>query len=224
MQYPSNAKQSSLQGLYLVTPDWNDTAKLLAISEAALRAGLCLLQYRHKTADAAQRQAQATALQALCKRYVVPFIINDFVDLALALDADGVHVGGLDASVAEVRAQLGPDKIVGASCYGSLELAEKSAAQGASYLAFGGFYPSLKKKYPVTTDPDIVSQARARWDLPLVVIGGMTPENAVPLVAQGAHMVAVISSVYGEESVPDAQASQQAVAAFRALWGQPTGA
>ncbi len=207
-----------LQGVYLVTPDWDDTEKLLAVSEAALQAGLCLLQYRHKTAAAGQRLAQATALQALCQRFAVPFIINDFVDLALELNADGVHVGGTDASVAQVRAQLGPEKIVGASCYGSLELAEKSAAEGASYLAFGGFYPSLKKKYPVTTEPGIVGVAKTRWALPLVVIGGMTPENAAPLVAQGAHMVAAISSVVGDEASVDLAATRQAVQAFRALW------
>ena len=221
MMQSANPKQSprSLQGLYVVTPDWDDTDKLLEISAAALEAGVCLLQYRHKTAAAAQRKAQATALLALCRRHGVRFIVNDFVDLAQELDADGVHVGGTDASVQEVRALLGPDKIVGASCYGSLELAEKSAASGASYLALGGFYPSLKKKYPVTTDPHIVAQARASWDLPLVVIGGMTVENSAPLVALGAHMVAAISSVYGvDEASADANRTKQAVLAFHKLW------
>ena len=208
-----------MKGLYLVTPDWDDTEKLLQISEAALQAGLCLLQYRHKTAGGAQRLDQASRLQALCRRHGVPFIINDFVDLALQLDADGVHVGGTDASVSAVRAQLGPQKIVGASCYGSLELAEKSAASGASYLAFGGFYPSLKKKYPVTTAPQIVAEAKQRWTLPLVVIGGMTPENSAPLVALGSDMVAAISSVYGvDDASADGAATTQAVRAFHALW------
>lgn len=214
-----NLGANRMQGLYLVTPDWDDTDKLLAISAAALEAGVCLLQYRHKTADAAQRKTQATALLALCRRHGVPFIVNDFVELAQELDADGVHVGGTDASVQEVRALLGPDKIVGASCYGSLELAEKSAASGASYLALGGFYPSLKKKYPVTTDPHIVAQARARFDLPLVVIGGMTVENSAPLVKLGAQMVAAISSVYGADAESaDAQWTRQAVRAFHTLW------
>lgn len=214
-----NLGTNRMQGLYVVTPDWDDTDKLLAISAAALEAGVCLLQYRHKTADAAQRKAQATALLALCRRHGVPFIVNDFVDLAQELNADGVHVGGTDASVQEVRALLGPDKIVGASCYGSLELAEKSAASGASYLALGGFYPSLKKQYPVTTDPHIVAQARARFDLPLVVIGGMTVENSAPLVKLGAQMVAAISSVYGADAESaDAQWTRQAVQAFHTLW------
>ncbi|MFJ2989856.1 thiamine phosphate synthase [Collimonas sp. NPDC087041] len=185
-----------MKGLYIVTPDWDDTDKLLHVTEQALQGGAALLQYRHKTADAAQRRQQAGALLALCRRYQRPFIINDFVELCMELDADGIHVGGTDASVAEVRALVGPDKIVGASCYGDLELAHVAHRAGASYVAFGGFYPSRVKKYPVTTAPDIVTRAKAEIALPNVVIGGMTQENAVPLIAAGADMVAAISSVY----------------------------
>ena len=185
-----------MKGLYIVTPDWDDTARLLAVSEQALQGGAALLQYRHKTADAALRQEQAEALLALCRRYQRPFIVNDYVELCLALDADGIHVGGTDASVAEVRAQVGPDKIVGASCYGDLALAHAAQRAGASYVAFGGFYPSRVKKYPVTTPVDIVTRSKAEIALPNVVIGGMTQDNAVPLIAAGADMVAAISSVY----------------------------
>lgn len=185
-----------MKGLYIVTPDWDDTEKLLRVTEQALQGGAALLQYRHKTADAALRQQQAEALLSLCRRYQRPFIINDYVELCLELDADGIHVGGTDASVAEVRAMVGADKIVGASCYGDLELAHAAYRAGASYVAFGGFYPSRVKKYPVTTSPDIVTRAKAEIAVPNVVIGGMTQENAVPLIAAGADMVAAISSVY----------------------------
>lgn len=187
-----------LRGLYLVTPDWDDSARLLAVTEQALRAGPgpALLQYRHKTADAALRRVQAAALLALCRDYACPFIVNDFVELAQALGADGVHVGGTDAPLAQVRAALGPGKIIGASCYGDFALAQRAMRDGASYIAFGGFYPSRVKKYPVTTAPTLVAQARRAIPLPSVVIGGMTPENAAPLVGQGANMVAAISSVY----------------------------
>ncbi|QJQ05852.1 thiamine phosphate synthase [Undibacterium piscinae] len=185
-----------LAGLYLVTPDWDDTAQLLAVTEQALLGGAALVQYRHKFAGALLRLEQASALLQLCRRFDVPFIINDHVELCLALDADGVHVGGTDASVAEVRAQLGAGKIVGASCYGDLALAHAAQQAGASYVAFGGFYPSRVKKYPVTTPFSIVSDACAGIDLPNVVIGGMSAENCQPLVAAGAHMVAAISSVY----------------------------
>lgn len=185
-----------MKGLYIVTPDWDDTARLLAVSEQALQGGAALLQYRHKTADAALRQQQAEALLALCRRYQRQFIINDHVELCLALDADGIHVGGTDASVAQVRAQVGADKIVGASCYGDLALAHAAQRAGASYVAFGGFYPSRVKKYPVTTPVDIVTRSKAEIALPNVVIGGMTQDNAIPLIAAGADMVAAISSVY----------------------------
>ena len=188
--------QTTLKGLYLVTPDWDDTARLVEVSDAALRGGAALLQYRHKTAGDAQRREQASALLALCRRHGKPFIINDYPELCVELDADGVHVGGTDAAVAAVRAQVGPDRIVGASCYGTFELAQAAQQAGASYVAFGGFYPSRIKKYEVSTPVDIVTRARDAIAVPNVVIGGMTLENSAPLVAAGADMVAVISSVY----------------------------
>lgn len=199
--------QYNLRGLYLVTPDWDDTEQLLQATEQALQAGPAIVQYRHKTADAAQRKVQASALLALCRRYRVPFVINDFIDLCLELDADGVHVGGTDTSVAQTRAQIGADKILGASCYGSMELARNAAKDGASYVAFGGFYPSRVKKYEVSTPASIVSQAKAEIALPCVVIGGMTVGNSRPLVALGADMVAAISSIYMQGDGADVQAA-----------------
>ena len=190
-----------MRGLYLVTPNWDDTDRLLDVTEQALQEGVALLQYRHKHADAALRREQAGALLLLARKYGVPFIVNDFIDLCQELDADGVHVGGTDISVAEARARLGKQKLVGASCYGDLQLAHKAQEEGASYMAFGGFYPSLVKQYPVTTDPDIVLQAKREIALPCVVIGGMTPENAAPLAARGADLVAAISSVYLADDV-----------------------
>jgi thiamine-phosphate pyrophosphorylase len=207
-----------MQGLYLVTPNWDDTARLLDASEEALDAGaaakkdgigggeglgnlVALLQYRHKEAAGELRLEQAAALLALCRRYGVPFIVNDHVELCLQTGADGVHLGGTDADVAQVRGRLGADKIIGASCYGDLPRALAAQRAGASYVAFGGFYPSRVKQYAVTTRPEILDQAHATIRVPTVVIGGMTPENAAPLVARGAGMVAAISSVYQAESV-----------------------
>jgi thiamine-phosphate pyrophosphorylase len=186
-----------MRGLYLVTPNWDDTAALIDATEQALRSGAALVQYRHKSASPELRREQATQLLALCRRHGRPFIINDYLELCLELGADGVHVGGTDASVAEARQALGAGKIVGASCYGDRQLARDASANGASYVAFGGFYPSAVKKYPVTTPAEIVDWAKAEIALPCVVIGGMTPQNAAPLVARGADMVAAISSVYG---------------------------
>jgi thiamine-phosphate pyrophosphorylase len=194
-----------MKGLYLVTPDWDDTQKLLSVTECGLRGGAALVQYRHKTAGPELRREQATHLLALCRKYDRPFIVNDHVDLYLELGADGVHVGGTDESVAKVRAAVGPSKIVGASCYGSMELARDAQRAGASYVAFGGFYPSRVKKYEVSTRPEIVAQAKVEIPLPNCVIGGMTQENAAPLIAHGTDMVAVISSVYLAED-PEAAA------------------
>jgi thiamine-phosphate pyrophosphorylase len=185
-----------MKGLYLVTPDWEDTGRLLDVTGRALEAGAALVQYRNKTASEALRREQADALLALCRNHGRALVINDHVDLCLQLDADGVHVGGADASVADVRAALGPGRIVGASCYGQLALAQAAQDAGASYVAFGGFYPSRVKVYEVGTPLHIVAQARAQLRVPVVVIGGMTAENARPLVRLGADMVAAISSVY----------------------------
>ena len=199
-----------MRGLYLVTPNWNDTGRLLAATEAGLRGGAVLVQYRHKEADAGLRREQGAALLALCRRHGIPLVINDYLDLCIALDADGVHLGGTDGDLRSAREVLGPGKIVGASCYGELPLAVAAEQAGASYVAFGGFYPSPVKQYDFVTQPDILSAARAAVSLPLVVIGGMTPANAAPLVARGADMVAAITSVY---AAPDPEAAARAFAA-----------
>ncbi len=185
-----------MRGLYLVTPNWDDTALLLERTRVALDAGAVLVQYRHKEASPALRLEQAGALLALCRRYQRQFVVNDHLALCQAIDADGVHVGGTDISVAQARASLGPGKIVGASCYGELALAQAAQRDGASYVAFGGFYPSPVKRYSFVTAPALLEQAQASISVPIVVIGGMTPDNASTLVERGADMVAAITSVY----------------------------
>lgn len=196
-----------MKGLYLVTPNWSDTDRMLAITEEALHAGVAMVQYRNKDADKAMRREQGAALLALCRRYGRPMVVNDHISLCVTLDADGVHLGGTDDAVAMARVALGPDKIIGASCYGQLQLARDAERDGASYVAFGGFYPSLVKKYTFVTDPSLVSEAKAELKVPMVVIGGMTPANAAPLVARGADMVAAITSVY-QAADPRAAAGQ----------------
>jgi thiamine-phosphate pyrophosphorylase len=200
-----------MQGLYLVTPNWGDTDRLLAATSAALDGGAALVQYRHKDASPELRAEQGAALLALCRQRGRPLVINDHVTLCQQLDADGVHLGTGDTALALARAALGPGKIVGASCYGELELARAARQAGASYVAFGGFYPSPVKKYSFVTDPALVGLARREIGLPLVVIGGMTPSNAGALVARGASMVAAITSVYG---APSPQAAARAFAAL----------
>jgi thiamine-phosphate pyrophosphorylase len=188
-------------GLYAVTPDIEDTPELLAKVEAALAGGARLLQYRNKTASPALRLVQGRALLALCWEYQVPLIINDHLDLALALDAHGLHVGVDDGSPAEARRRLGPGKILGISCYGRIENALAATEAGATYVAFGGFFPSKVKPGVARTPIGLLKEAKRQLKLPVVAIGGITPENAPQLLDAGADSVAVISALFASSDV-----------------------
>lgn len=190
-----------IAGLYAVTPDTDDTPGLLANVDAALAGGARLLQYRNKTASAALRLVQGRALLALCRDYQAPLIVNDHLDLALALDAHGLHVGAEDASAAEARKRLGPAKILGVSCYGRIDNALAAAAAGATYVAFGGFFPSQVKPGSARTPIALLPEARRALKLPIVAIGGITIENAPQLIAAGADSVAVISALFAAGDV-----------------------
>jgi thiamine-phosphate pyrophosphorylase len=186
-----------ISGLYAITPDTRNTPALLEKVEAALSGGARLLQYRNKTASAALRLTQGRALLALCWKFQVPLIINDHLELALALDAHGLHVGGEDGSASEARKQLGPDKILGVSCYSRLESAVDAVAAGATYVAFGGFYPSkVKPGANSRTSISLLGEAKRSLDVPIVAIGGITLGNAPALVTAGADSVAVITALF----------------------------
>lgn len=193
--------KAEVKGLYAITPDIADTAELLARVEATLTGGASLLQYRNKTADAALRLVQARALRALCWEYHVPLIINDHLELALALDAHGLHLGGEDGSIAEARERLGPGKVLGVSCYGRIENALAAASAGATYVAFGGFFPSKVKPGTARTPVDLLSEAKRELKLPVVAIGGITLDNAPALIAAGADSVAVISALFEAQDI-----------------------
>jgi thiamine-phosphate pyrophosphorylase len=188
--------KSRVSGLYAVTPDNADTPALLAKVEAALAGGARLLQYRNKTASAALRLIQGRALLALCWEYQVPLIINDHLDLALALDADGLHLGSDDGSLAAARRSLGNGKILGVSCYRHLESAVEAQEAGVDYVAFGGFFPSTIKPSTVRAPLGLLGEAKQRLSVPVVAIGGITLDNAPQLVAAGADGVAVISALF----------------------------
>ena len=196
---------TAARGLYLITPDEPDTARLLART-APLLPGVTWLQYRNKVVDAATRHAQATALQALCVAHGVPLIVNDTPALARSVGAAGVHLGEDDGAIAAARALLGPDAIIGASCYDQFALAERAAAEGASYVAFGAFFPSASKQNTRQARPALLSEA-ATLGVPRVAIGGITPDNGRALVQAGADLLAVISGVY---AAPDPLAALQA--------------
>jgi len=196
---------TAARGLYLITPDEPDTARLLART-APLLPGVTWLQYRNKVVDAKTRHAQATALQALCVAHGVPLIVNDTPALARSVGAAGVHLGEDDGAIAAARALLGPDAIIGASCYDQFALAERAAAEGASYVAFGAFFPSASKQNTRQARPALLSEA-ATLGVPRVAIGGITPDNGRALVQAGADLLAVISGVY---AAPDPLAALQA--------------
>ncbi len=190
-----------ISGLYAVTPDIADTPGLLATAEAALAGGARLLQYRNKSASSALRLAQARALLALCRGFQVALIINDHLELALAVNADGLHLGAEDGSLAAARERLGPARILGASCYDRLERALAAERLGADYVAFGSFFPSSVKPVAVRAPLALLRQAKRRLSVPVVAIGGITLDNAPQLIAGGADGVAVVSALFGADDV-----------------------
>lgn len=194
------------RGLYAITPDEADTARLSARVETVLAAGAHWLQYRNKSADAALRREQALALLTVCRRHRVPLIVNDDWRLAAEIGADGAHLGEDDGELDAARKALGAGAIVGASCYGRIELARSAAAHGASYVAFGAFFPSPTKPQARRASPLLLTQAAA-LELPRVAIGGITPDNARSLVDAGADLLAVISGVF---DAPDPAAAVRA--------------
>ena len=186
---------SAPRGLYLITPDETDTAHLLARTAPLLAEGVAWLQYRNKTAGDALRHEQASALQSLCATAGVPLIINDDVHLAKSIGAAGVHLGEDDGDITAARALLSAQAIIGASCYDELPLAQRAVAAGASYVAFGAFFPTRSKTGTRQASVELLAQS-ASLGVPRVAIGGITPDNARSLVEAGADLVAVISGVY----------------------------
>ena len=201
------------RGLYLITPDEPETRRLLDRVAPVLGLAACL-QYRNKAADHALRAAQAQALADLCRAARVPLIVNDDPALAAAVGAAGVHLGEHDADLAQARALLGDAAIIGVSCYGDLGRATRAAAGGADYVAFGAFHPSTTKPGARRAHPELLRAARV-LPVPRVAIGGITPDNARPLVHAGADMVAVISGVF---DAPDPPAAARA---YRACFESP---
>lgn len=200
----SHLTRQSIRGLYAITPDEADTAELLRKVRLALQGGSKILQYRNKIADAALRLEQAMALRTLTAEFAVPLIINDDAALAQQVDADGVHLGGEDGSVAVARALLGSDKLIGVSCYNRIELARVAVRQGADYVAFGSFFASTVKPDAVAASIELLRQARNEIAVPMVAIGGITVKNGESLLAAGANALAVISAVFGAADIQGA--------------------
>lgn len=198
-------------GLYAITAESHTNPEQLAQAvKAALRGGAKLVQYRAKSAH--DRLAEATRVLAECRAAGVPLIINDDVELALAVGAEGVHLGKDDGSLQAARVRLGANAIIGVSCYDSVERALEAQALGASYAAFGRFFPSASKPHAPCARLETLIEAKRKLSIPLVAIGGITPTNGRPLVEAGADMLAVIDAVFGADD------PERAAAAFQPLF------
>lgn len=196
------------RGLYLITPDEPDTGRLLARADAVLDHA-ALLQYRNKSASAELRRGQAEALLGLCAARGVRLIVNDDLALAQAIGANGVHLGEDDGDARAARAALGPDALIGVSCYDDSDRARAAAATGASYVAFGAFFPSSTKPNARRAAFELLGDS-AGFGLPRVAIGGITPDNARSVVAAGADLIAVISGVFDAPDPPAAARAYRA--------------
>ena len=194
--------RSVVAGVYAITDaQLMPPSVFLARAEAALRGGARVLQYRDKSNDAARRLAEARGLRALCARYGALFVVNDDPALARAVAAPALHAGEDDAPMDELRRELGEEIIIGVSCYGSVERAQRAVAAGADYVAFGSFFPSITKPHAPVVDLGVLRQARQALAVPIVAIGGITAANGGALIAAGADSLAIVSALFATPAV-----------------------
>lgn len=196
------------RGLYAVTdPELIAAGDLTTQVAAAIAGGAALIQYRVKHGGDLHRRECARALLTLCRERRVPLIINDDVALAASIGADGVHLGRNDADFGSARRRLGPDAIIGVSCYNDLPRATAAAEGGANYVAFGRFFPSRTKPHAGQADVETLRRAKQRLPIPVAAIGGITAVNGAALIAAGADLLAVIQGVFGQNDVTAAARS-----------------
>ena len=200
-----------LRGLYAITQIKNKTADII-INEviAAIKGGAVVVQFRDK--DSLDAIYLADQLVKVCHEYKVPLLINDDIELAIKVGADGVHIGREDGAISEARDRLGADAIIGVSCYNFVEQAFDAQEQGATYVAFGRFFPSSSKPLAAPAELDTLRKAKFLLDIPIVAIGGILPENGGPLLTAGADLLAVIGGLF--ETQPE-----QSARAYKALFG-----
>ena len=189
-------------GLYAITDSRLIPGEHLAERVGqAIAGGAVMVQYRDKQGSAGERHRDAAVLVELCRQHDIPLIINDDIELACRVGAAGVHLGRDDDSVGQARRRLGDHAIIGVSCYNRLEAAQHACDTGASYIAFGRFFPSATKPAAVSARPALLTAARAHCRLPIAAIGGITPENGSGLVAAGADLLAVVHGVFGQADI-----------------------
>ncbi len=192
---------SRVSGVYAITPEIDDTAELVGKVSAALAGGVRMVQYRNKNGSAALRRAQCIALRECTLDFNCQFILNDDSRLAFDVDADGVHLGRDDESLADARRRLGAGKIIGVSCYNDLERARALQTAGADYVAFGSFFTSRTKPAAVCASIGLLSRAKSKLKVPIVAIGGINEVNAAALIEAGADAIAVLSALFIADNV-----------------------
>ena len=190
-------------GLYAITQTHDKSGDTIINEvEAAIRGGAVIVQYRDKNPTDAIYLARD--LVKICHQHKVPLIVNDDVELAASAGADGVHIGKEDGAIAHARKRLGSDAIIGVSCYNFVEQALDAQGQGATYVAFGRFFPSSSKPLAAPAKIETLQQAKLALNIPIVAIGGILPENGAELLAAGADLLAVIGGLF--ESQPERSA------------------
>ncbi len=196
--------KEQLRGLYVLTDATLTPAEsMLEQVERVLKSGVKVIQYRDKYASDEEAEKQCIRLQALCDVYEAVFIIDDRLEIAYRINADGLHVGEDDVSYEEARALLGEDKIIGVSCYGDLERAKKYANLGADYVAFGAFFPSPTKPHAQMVAPEILKMAKEQLSVPICAIGGINEENIQLLSCYDIAMYSLISAVYKDDAIEE---------------------
>lgn len=209
-------ESTRLRGLYAVTPECADTRVLVERVQACIAGGAAVVQYRAKRTAGSAALVQGRALAEACRAGGVPLIVNDSIELAAAIGADGVHLGREDVSAREARIAL-PQALIGVSCYADPERARQAARDGADYVAIGSMFASATKPAAVRAPLEALARARAASGLPVAAIGGITADNAAALLAAGADMLAVISALF------DAPDTRLAAQRFARLFDQPQG-
>ncbi|MCW8826778.1 MAG: thiamine phosphate synthase [Gammaproteobacteria bacterium] len=197
------------RGLYAITDSRLIGERLVESVEAAIIGGAVVVQYRDKSADHTRRLKEATTLQQLCRDHNVTFIVNDDLELAAQIGADGLHIGQEDNSLNEARQQLGTETIIGVSCYNRFELAQEAEDAGADYVAFGRFFSSNIKPDAVGAHLELLERAKNEITVPVVAIGGITAENGAQLVEAGADLLAVISDLFDRPTATEITAAAQ---------------
>ena len=207
--------KKDLNGLYAITDPSLLQDDLIHKAEQAIIAGINILQYRNKIASVEQQEQEALALATLCKKNNILFLINDNIELAVKVNADGVHLGQSDAKLQQARKILGENKIIGITCHNKIELAIEAQQKGADYVAFGRFFNSETKPSAPAAELSLLSEASKVITLPIVAIGGISPESAPLLLKKGADMLAVIHGIFGQKDI--LKATQQFVDAMKSI-------